>query len=449
MSTSTLIRNARLVNEGQAYESDLLVRDGRIARIDGGIAAPPGVEVVEADGRVLLPGVIDDQVHFREPGLTHKGCIRTESRAAVAGGVTTFMDMPNTRPPTTKRDELERKYAIAARDSAANYGFYFGASNDNIAEIRALDPPSTCGVKIFMGSSTGNMLVDDPTTLAAIFRDSPVPIATHCESTPMIEANLARALQQFGPDIPVSQHPVIRSAEACYASTEQAVGLAKEHGAQLHVLHLSTARELVLFDPGPLRGKSITAETCVHYLHFTDADYASYGNRIKCNPAIKRQADQDALLEGLRDGRIDIIATDHAPHTVDEKAETDYRKAPSGLPLIQDHLLACLELFHDAQLDLPLLVTVLAHNPATRFGVRERGFLREGFHADLVLVDLEGKTAVTKERVLSRCGWSPFEGRTFRSSIDRVWVNGAMAFDGERVVAHGAAQRLEFVRNRR
>ena len=359
------------------------------------------------------------------------------------------MDMPNTRPPTTTLDELAWKYARAAQVAAANYGFYFGATNDNIHAVRNLDPTQTCGVKVFMGSSTGNMLVDNPTTLAAIFRDAPVVIATHCESTPMINANLEQAIAKFGREIPVGEHAKIRSAEACYVSTELAVSLAREHRADLHVLHVSTARELELFQPGPLQGKHITAETCIHYLHFDDTDYERHGNLIKCNPAIKSNADKRALTTALHDGRIDIIATDHAPHTLTEKASTDYLSAPSGLPLIQDVLLALLELVHDGDIDLQTVVRTSAHNPAQRFGVVERGFIREGYHADLVLVDMEGSTAVSRDRVLSRCGWSPFEGRRFRSSIESVWVNGRLAFNGKEVLEHGGAERLQFNRSTR
>jgi dihydroorotase len=444
MSAKTLICNATLVNEGDSFEQDLLIADGRIERIAPLISAPVNTRVVDAAGMHLLPGVIDDQVHFREPGLTHKGNIHSESRAAVAGGVTSFMDMPNTRPTTTTYGELEKKYKIAAQSAAANYGFYFGATNDNIDAIRMLDPASTCGVKVFMGASTGNMLVDNEQTLAAIFRDCPVVIATHCESTPIIQANIEKARARFGDQIPVSEHPRIRSTEACFVCTELAVGLAREHQAQLHVLHISSARELALFQPGPMAGKSITAETCVHFLHFTDADYAAYGNRIKCNPAVKGSEDRDALIAALEDGRIDIIATDHAPHTVEEKASTNYLEAPSGLPLVQDVLLASLELVHDKHIQLATLVQRMAHNPATRFGVQQRGYLREGYHADLVLVDLNRSRLVSAENVLSLCGWSPFEGRVFRSSIHATWVNGVLAFNGSEVIEHGASQRLEF-----
>jgi len=446
MIQTTVIRNVRLVNEGTITETDVLLKGGRIGKIEAGLTAPEGSVTVDANGRYLLPGMIDDQVHFREPGLTHKADIHSESRAAIAGGVTSFMDMPNTRPTTTSHAELTWKYARAAETSAANYGFYFGATNDNIEAIRTLDPTLTCGVKVFMGASTGNMLVDDESTLAAIFRDSPVIIATHCESTPMIKANLDQAMARFGNDIPVSEHANIRSAEACYVSTRLAVSLAKEHQADLHVLHISTARELELFKPGPVEGKRISAETCIHFLHFDDSDYDQYGNLIKCNPAVKSAADKDALIAALIDGRIDILATDHAPHTAQEKADTNYLSAPSGLPLVQDVLLATLELVHDKKFDLQTVALTTAHNPATRFGVIERGFIREGYYADLVLLDMHTGTDVTAGRVLSRCGWSPFEGRKFRSSIDAVWVNGSLAFDGQQVVEHGNAERLRFDR---
>jgi dihydroorotase len=444
MNQTTVIRNAKLVNEGQVTESDVLLKSGRIEKIASDIQAPPGAEVVDAKGRHLLPGIIDDQVHFREPGLTHKGDFYSESRAAVAGGITSYMEMPNSNPPTTDAEQLEWKYARAAQTSGANFAFYFGATNDNIEDIRRLDPGATCGVKIFMGASTGNMLVDDKSTLVAIFRDSPVPIATHCESTPMIQANIDRAMAKYGNKIPVTEHANIRSAEACYASSELAVALAKKYGAHLHVLHLTTAREMELFDPGPMDGKQITAEACVHFLHFDESQYAQYGNRIKCNPAIKTRADQQGLLQAIRDGRLDIIATDHAPHTVEEKASDDYMAAPAGLPLVQDFLVAALELVHEGKLDLHTVVRGMTHNPAKRFSVIDRGFIREGYYADLVLVDMDGTTEVTRERVLSKCGWSPFEGRRFNSRVDGVWVNGALAFDGTQVIEHGAAMRLQF-----
>jgi dihydroorotase len=449
MKKTTIIRNARLVNEGQITESDVLLKDGRIEKIAADLPANTGADIVDANGRHLLPGMIDGQVHFREPGLTHKGDFYSESRAAIAGGVTSYLEMPNSKPPTTNLEQLEWKYARAAERSAANFGFYFGATNNNIDQIRALDPSMTCGVKVFMGASTGNMLVDNEATLTAIFRDSPVLIATHCESTPMILANIKKATARYGKNIPVTEHANIRSAEACYASSELAVALANEHQSQLHVLHISTARELDLFEAGPVEGKRITAESCVHYLHFTDAQYGQYGNLIKCNPAIKSAADQAALTAAISDGRLDTIATDHAPHTREEKADDNYLTAPSGLPLVQDVVLAALELVHDGKLDLHTVVRGITHNPAIRFSIMERGFIREGYHADLVLVDLQGSTDIRRERVLSRCGWSPFEGRRFHSSIDAVWVNGVLAFDGRQVIEHGAAERLQFNHTKR
>jgi len=444
MPKTTVIQNAKLVNEGQTTESDILFKNGRIEKIDKQITAPEGAAVVDAGGRHLLPGMIDDQVHFREPGLTHKGDFHSESRAAVAGGVTSYMEMPNSKPPTTNLEQLRWKLNRAAQTSAANFGFYFGATNDNIEAIRKLDPALACGVKVFMGASTGNMLVDNESTLAAIFRDSPVLIATHCESTPMITANIKRAMARHGQHIPVSEHARIRSAETCFASSKLAVALANEFQSQLHVLHVSTACELDLFAPGAIEGKNITAEACVHFLHFDDSDYGQHGNLIKCNPAIKSHTDRSALTAAVADGRLDIIATDHAPHTLEEKAEENYLTAPSGLPLVQDVLVAALELVHDGHLDLHTVVRGTSHNPAQRFAVVERGFIREGYHADLVLVDMDGTTQICRQRVLSRCGWSPFEGREFHSSIDAVWVNGALAFDGQQVIEHGAASQLQF-----
>ncbi|MEE8496305.1 MAG: dihydroorotase [Xanthomonadales bacterium] len=444
MTDKLLIKNARLVNEGQITDGDLLIHHGRIALIDASISAGAGTAVLDAAGAYLLPGMIDDQVHFREPGLTHKAGIWSESRAAVAGGITSFMEMPNTRPPTVTLDALEDKYAIAAHKSLANYAFYLGATNDNLDVIRALPPGAACGVKIFMGASTGNMLVDNEQTLAGIFRDAPVLIATHCESTPLINQNLQIAMEKYGREIPLTEHPRIRSAEACYRSSATAIELATAHDAQLHILHLSTAREMELFKAGPIEGKNITAEVCVHYLHFNSDDYARLGNRIKCNPAIKSPADRLALLEALQDDRLDIIATDHAPHTAEEKAGSDYLTVPAGLPLVQDALLATLELHHDGILSLVEIVRKTAHNVAQRFGVVERGFLREGYWADLVLVDTRQTTPVTPARVLSKCGWSPYEGITFRSRIISTLVNGQLAWHDHKIIEHDSAARLNF-----
>ena len=444
MKNSTLIKNARMVNEGAIRNGDLLISNGRIERIDDSISADGITNIIDARGAWLLPGMIDDQVHFREPGLTYKAGIWSESRAAAAGGITSFMEMPNTKPATVTIQALEDKYALGAEKSLVNYSFYLGATNDNLDVIRSLEPGAAAGIKIFMGASTGNMLVDNQETLAGIFRDAPALIATHCESSPLIQQNLEAAMKQYGREIPVTEHPNIRSAEACFQSTQLAISLAREFDAPLHVLHLSTAREMELFEPGPIDGKLITAEVCVHFLHFNDGDYQRLGNLIKCNPAIKTAADQAALLAAISDGRLDIIATDHAPHTLEEKAAESYLTAPSGLPLVQDVLVAALELVHDGKLDLHTVVRGITHNPAKRFSVVERGFIREGYHADLVLVDMNGTTDISREGVLSRCGWSPFEGRRFHSSIDAVWVNGALAFDGQQVIEHGAAERLQF-----
>jgi dihydroorotase len=444
MNTTLLIQNARLVNEDSIVEADLLIRDGRIERIESSIAAKPSTEVLDAGGAWLLPGMIDDQVHFREPGLTHKGGIWSESRAAVAGGITSYMEMPNTLPPTVTLEALADKYAIAEEKSLANYAFYLGATNDNLDVIRALEPGVACGIKIFMGASTGNMLVDDERTLAGIFRDAKTLIVTHCESTPLIKQNLEAALQRFGRDIPVTEHPNIRSAEACYQSTRTAIALSREYAAPLHVLHLSTAREMELFEPGPIAGKLVTAEVCVHFLHFDSDDYPRLGNRIKCNPAIKTPADRAGLLTALQEGRLDIIATDHAPHTGEEKASSDYLKAPAGLPLVQDALLSVLELYHDGVLSLEDIVLKTAHNVADRYGVIDRGYLREGYWADLVLVSGDSPTPVTQKRVLSQCGWSPFEGEVFRSSILATLVNGQVVCRDGRIVERAAARRLEF-----
>ena len=447
--SQTLIVNARLVNEGRETEGDLRIRGGRIEAIGQRLSVQPGDTVVDANGRRLLPGMIDDQVHFREPGLEYKADMATESATAVAGGLTTVMDMPNTSPPTLDSNALEDKYRRAEGRMWTNHGFYLGASNDNIAAIRALDPLSAPGIKVFMGASTGNMLVDDPATLDAIFREAPTPIITHCEDTPTIEANLAAYRAKYGDDIPVDCHPDIRSREACLQSSVLATALARKHGARLHVLHVSTADELALFEPGPLlradgTRKRITAETCIHFLRFDRADYARLGNLIKCNPAIKEASDREALVAALVDGRIDVLATDHAPHTWEEK-QRPYAQAPSGLPLVQEALLAALELVHEGKLSNAQVVQKFAHAPAQLFDVAERGFLREGYFADLVLVD-DAPHTVRREAVLSKCGWSPFEGTTFHSRIAATWVNGVQVWDGRQLLGTAAGQRLRFDR---
>ena len=445
MGRTLLIKNARLVNEGAEREGDLLVDDGRIARIDDAIPAGDA-EVLDAAGRVLMPGMIDDQVHFREPGVTHKADIATESRAAVAGGITSFMEMPNTRPQTVTRQALEDKFALAAGRAWGNYAFYLGATNDNIDEIRALGPAQTCGIKVFMGASTGNMLVDDPATLERIFADAPTLVATHCEDTAMIKANEAAYRERYGEAIPIEFHPKIRSEEACWKSSSLAVDLARRHGTRLHVLHLTTARELSLFEPGPVADKQISVEACVHHLYFSEADYARRGAFIKCNPAIKRIEDRDALRAALAEDRIDVIATDHAPHTLEEKQATSYFDAPAGLPLVQHAVPMALELVHEGVLGLPHLVQKVSHGPAQMFEIRERGFLREGYWADLVLVDMQGPRRVERDDVLYKCGWSPLEGDELRSSISATFVNGELKYRDGRFFGEANGQRLLFDR---
>ncbi len=425
--TTTLITNAKIVNEGRIEERDVLIRRGRIERIDTSISAP-AEEVIDAKGKHLLPGMIDDQVHFREPGLTHKGDIHSESRAAVAGGITSYMEMPNVNPVTTNATALKDKLDRAAQRSFANFAFYLGASNDNLENIQRLDPNLACGVKVFMGASTGNMLVDDPNILERIFADCPVLIATHCEDTPMILANETRYREQYGEAVPIEEHPNIRSVEACYKSSSFAVDLAKRFGTKLHVLHITTEKELALFEAGPVAQKQITAEACVHHLFFNEADYATRGALIKCNPAIKKKTDQAALLQAVKDDVIDIIATDHAPHTWEEK-QNAYFKAPAGLPLVQYALVSALEQVRAGHWSLEKLVEKISHNVATRYQLKDRGFIREHYWADLVLVDLDGKTKVSKESVLSKCGWSPFEGIEFQSEVTHTWVNGALMFE--------------------
>jgi len=445
----TLIVNARLVNEGREFDGDLRIENGRIAAIGTGLTARTGEHVVDANGRRVLPGMIDDQVHFREPGLEYKADMATESAAAVAGGITSFMDMPNTSPPTLDSAALEDKYRRATGRAWGNFGFYLGASNDNLEAIRALDPLRAPGIKVFMGASTGNMLVDNPEILDGIFRDAPTPIITHCEDTPMIEAELARYKERYGDDIPPDCHADIRSRAACMKSTQLALSLARRHDSRLHVLHISTADELALFEAGPLiradgSRKRITAETCIHFLRFDRADYATLGNLIKCNPSVKEAGDREALIAALADDAIDVLATDHAPHTLEEKLRP-YLSAPSGLPLVQYALLAALELVHEGRLTTAQIVQKVSHAPAQLFDVAQRGFLREGYAADLVLVD-DVPLTVRREDVLSKCGWSPFEGRTFHSRIAATWVNGVLAWDGSQLIGTPNGQRMEFAR---
>ena len=436
-----LISQARIVNEGKIVDADVYVHKGRIEKIAPFIAAPPRTKVMDAKGKLLLPGVIDDQVHFREPGFPAKGDIASESAAAVAGGTTSFMDMPNTDPKTTTRELLKAKYALAERRAHANYAFYFGATNDNVAEVEKLKKHEACGVKIFMGASTGNMLVDDPATLENIFSRCGLLIATHCEDTPTIKALEQQAREKYGEDVPAAEHANIRPVEACYKSSELAVGLARKHGANLHVLHLTTAKELELFQPNDPR---VTAEACVHHLFMNEQAYAKIGHRAKCNPSIKTEADRKALVQGVKDGRITLIATDHAPHTAEEKAQS-YFKAPAGLPVIQHSLLMMLELVERGELDLKTVVHRMSHAVAQRFGVKERGYVREGYFADLVLVDPKTPMTVTKESLLYRCGWSPLEGQEFSHSIVATWVNGELAWDGTKLAARPHGKPLQFL----
>lgn len=424
---SILIKHAMLVNEGQITEADVLIRHGKIFQIGTNLSALAD-RVIEAEGKHLLPGVIDDQVHFREPGLTHKGEIATESRAAVAGGVTSFMEMPNTQPQTLTQALLEEKYRRAAIASAANYSFYMGASNDNLEEVLRTDPRQVCGVKVFMGSSTGNMLVDREEALEAIFRETPMLIATHCEKEEIIRANIASSYERYGEDIPMSAHPAIRSEEACFASSSQAIALARKHGTRLHVLHISTAKELSLFDQNlPLSQKKITAEACIHHLWFSDEDYDRLGSHIKWNPAVKTSQDRAALRLALLDGRIDVVATDHAPHTLAEKAAS-YLQAPSGGPLIQHSLVAMLALVREGVLSLERVVALMSHHPAELFRIDARGYLREGYHADMVLVDLNDPWTVTQESLHYKCGWSPFLDAKFDAKIHSTIVSGQLAY---------------------
>ena len=441
-----LIKNAFLVNEGKISQHDLRIQGGKILTIAKKLLPLENEEVIDATGKYLLPGLIDDQVHFREPGLTHKACIKTESRAAVAGGITSFIEMPNTVPQTTTVEKFDEKLAIAKENSLANYSFMFGGTNDNFDEIQRLDTSKVAGLKLFLGSSTGNMLVDDEATLRKIFSSTDLVISVHCEDEPTVKANLAAHIAQYGEDIPIAKHPIIRSHEACYISSSKAIALAKETGARLHVFHLSTAIETELFDNTiPLKDKKITAEVCVHHLWFSADDYAAKGTFIKWNPAVKNAADRSALWAALNDDRIDVLATDHAPHTLAEKSNV-YTKAPSGGPLVQHALLALLTAAKKGKITLEKLVEKACHNPAILFQVAKRGYLREGYCADLVLVDLDRTTTVTKEGLLYQCGWSPFEGTTFDAVIDQTWVNGKTVYANAKIIEVEAAQQLTFDR---
>ncbi|MBD79298.1 MAG: dihydroorotase [Crocinitomicaceae bacterium] len=451
-----LLKNGTLVNEGEVFKGSILVEGNYIKQIirdDEPIPLPEAKEVIDLEGKYVFPGIIDDQVHFREPGLTHKADIRTESRAAVAGGITSFMEMPNTVPNALTVDLLEDKYEIAAESSIANYSFYMGASNDNIEEVLKVDGKKVCGLKVFMGSSTGNMLVDNETTLRKIFSECDMLIASHCEDEDTIRANTAKFKAQYGAGIPFKYHPQIRSEEACYRSSSFAAGLANEYGAHLHILHLSTERELSLFDQNkPLKDKNLTAEACVHHMWFSDSDYDTYGSRIKWNPAVKKASDRDAILRAVINNRIDVVATDHAPHTAKEKS-LDYWRAPSGGPLVQHALVSMLEHVAHGRITIEKVIEKMCHAPADLFNVDKRGFLKEGYFADITVVDLNSKWEVSSGNILYKCGWSPFEGQSFSSKVLGTWVNGKLVYDnlngnevGEIIEANNA-MRLTFGNN--
>lgn len=446
MST-ILIKNARVVNEGKIFNCDVFIQNDIIAEIATNISAKTSdTIIIDAEEKYLLPGVIDDQVHFREPGLTHKANIETESKAAVAGGITSFIEMPNTLPPATTVDLLEDKFEIAKNTSWANYSFMFGGTNDNLEEILKVDPKKVAALKLFLGSSTGDMLVDNPKALEAIFSKSKLLIAVHCEDETTIKNNLKLHIEKFGEAIPMEYHPIIRSEEACYLSSSNAIALAKKTGARLHVFHLSTAKETALFDNKlPLEKKKITAEVCIHHLWFSDEDYKEKGALIKWNPAVKTAQDRDGLWKALLDNRIDVIATDHAPHTLEEKRKP-YTKAPSGGPLVQHALVAMLENYHRGKISIEKIVEKMCHNPAILFEIKQRGFIKQGYKADLVLVDLYAPWTVNKSNILYKCGWSPFEGFTFKSRVSHTLVNGKIVYKNMEFAKTKNAQRLEFNR---
>jgi dihydroorotase len=441
-----IIKHALVVNEGKTLPLDVLIDGERIAKIALHIETPEGAIEIDGTGKILIPGLIDDQVHFREPGLTQKADIGTESIAAVAGGITSYMEMPNTTPQAVTQELLEDKYKIAAVKSLANYSFFMGATNDNFAEVAKTNPKNVCGVKVFMGSSTGNMLVDEAATLEKIFASTDLLIATHCESEEIIQANIEKYKETYGEDVTMSCHPLIRSAEACYASSSMAVKLAKKHNTRLHILHISTAKELSLFrNDIPLREKRITAEACIHHLWFEDSAYETHGSKIKWNPAVKSKKDRDAILAAVNDNRIDVIATDHAPHTLAEK-EQSYFKAPSGGPLVQHALLALLDLFHEEKLTLEKIVEKACHAPADLFQIKDRGYIKEGYYADLVLADLKKPYTVSQQNILYKCRWSPFEGHTFHSSVINTFVNGNLVYNRGKINLETKGMRLQFDR---
>ncbi len=444
---TTLLLNANIVNEGKVFAADVLLKGPFIERIDNNLQHLNANQVMDLKGLYLLPGVIDDQVHFREPGLTHKATLYTEAKAAVAGGITSYLEMPNTIPPALTRELLEQKFQLAARVSLANYSFYIGASNTNLEEVLRVDPHSICGLKIFMGSSTGDLLVDDPVALERFFAEVPLLIATHCEDDALIRQNSEQFRKQYGENVPVEMHPLIRSEESCFRSSSLAVSLARKYKTRLHILHISTAKETTLFDSGPITEKHITAEACIHHLWFSSEDYARLGNFIKWNPAIKSPADREGIWKALLEDRIDVIATDHAPHTREEKMQP-YFQAPSGGPLVQHSLPAMLEFYQQKKISLERLVTKMCHNPALLYGIEKRGFIREGFYADLVVVDLNNPWTVSSDNILAKCGWSPFEGYTFRSRVLHTWVSGHLAWSNGQFNESRPGMRLTFAPRR-
>ncbi|MEY3399135.1 MAG: hypothetical protein RL220_1729 [Bacteroidota bacterium] len=445
--SKTVIRNVSLVNESRVTLSDVSICDGVIESVvDAGQGITDGYTVIDGTGKHLFPGVIDDQVHFREPGLTHKGDLTTESRAAVAGGVTSFMEMPNTVPNALTQDLLQEKYDRAAEVSPANYSFFMGVSNDNLQEVLSTDPKRVCGIKIFMGSSTGNMLVDNPNTLEAVFAESGLLIATHCEYEPIVRANSEKFLKEYRDSLRPEHHPLIRSEEACYRSSSFAAELAAKHNSRLHILHISTGKEVSLFrNDIPRTAKKLTSEACIHHLWFSDQDYATKGNFIKWNPAVKTASDREMIWQGLLDGRIDVVATDHAPHTLEEK-QKPYKDAPSGGPLIQHSLLAMLDFYHQGKISLEGIADKMSHAVADIFNIHKRGYIRPGYYADLVLVDLNDPTTVTRESLLYKCRWSPFEGHTFKSTVVSTFVNGNLVYDRGQLNDNTRGMRLTFDR---
>jgi dihydroorotase len=439
-----LLKNGTIINEGRVFTSDILIKEDRIEKIGGILENNCGAVEIDVTGKLIIPGCIDDQVHFREPGLTHKGTIFSESRAAVAGGITSFMEMPNTVPNALTQELLEEKYAIASKSSIANFSFFMGASNDNLDEVLKTNPTNVCGIKVFMGSSTGNMLVDNEKALEGLFSQVEMLIATHCEDENTIKANLEKAKTLYGEHIPIQEHPIIRSEEACYKSSAFAVSMARKHGGRLHVLHISTEKETHLFDNTiPLEQKKITAEACIHHLWFTEKDYNSKGNFIKWNPAVKKESDRLGIWKALLDNRIDVIATDHAPHTLQEKNQS-YFNAPSGGPLVQHGLLAMLEKVKQGEISLEKIVDKMCHSPAILFRIKERGFIREGYKADLVVISQEKSPIVTKENCLYSCAWSPFEGIQFSHTIEKTFVNGNIVFQDGIIVSDIIGERLTF-----